>query len=121
MRLPPVSLWARIVVGTQSITRTPAAAAISPGVFLMRPSAAAEAKRAALCLGSGDRKVDVARNRLARKLVGDLHFESIVTRRERSQLHALPGRQLMPERHVEFLGQRRRVQRLRSRLVEELL
>src|SRR5215472_4647980 len=119
--LPDGSFCAKTLAGTQSITRMPAAAAISPGVFLMRPSAAAGAKRDSPCLGSGDREVDVARDRLARELVGDLYFESIVARRKRGQLHALPCRQLMSQGHVELFRQRARIQRLDGGLVEELL
>src|SRR5258708_22461471 len=95
--------------GTQKVTRTPAAAAIRLGVFLMRPWAAAGSS-ARVALTSGDGEVDFARYGLRRELVGDFDFEPVVARRKRLQRHGLPRLELVAERHVERRRQRRPVE-----------
>src|SRR5437763_6199364 len=95
--------WASAARGTHRITRTPAAAAISLGVFLIRPSAAAGQRSP---LAGSDAEVDVARNRLRCELVRDLDLEPVIACRERRQRHGLPRLQLMAERHVERGRQR---------------
>src|SRR5580765_6059971 len=99
--------------GTHRITRTPAAAAISPGVFLIVPRLPPRAEPSALLAG-GNTKVDVARDRLAREFVRHLDLEAIVASRKRGQLHALARRQLMAQGHVEFFRQRAGVERLHA-------
>src|SRR6185436_16792024 len=110
--------WAPAGNGTHKCTRTPAAAAIRLGVFLMRPSVAAGSARA---LSGGNGEVDVARYRLRPEFVRNLDFKPIIARRERRQRHRLSGLQLVAERHVERRRQRLAVQFLRRGLVEELL
>src|SRR5215510_4015496 len=81
-------------------------------------SPSAPAERSAL--SGGDGEVDVPGERLRRQLVRDLDFEAVIASRKRSQRHGLTCLQLVTERHVERGRQRRRIQRLRARLVEEL-
>ena len=58
---------------------------------------------------------------LARQLVRHLDFEPVLALGETPERHRLPGDQLVPERRIELRRQRRGVEVLRVRLVEELL